>query len=64
MALPHNAVVGLWFVILVFPDHTHLPFLKSTIALLYDNDVMYFMPFYTIETIGITARSCKITLMF
>ena len=26
VALPHSAVVGLLFVILVFPDHNHLPF--------------------------------------
>ena len=61
LAVPRGC---LRFVIVVFPDHTHLLFFiltsakhKSTIVLLYDKDVLYIpCPFWTIETIDVTAR--------
>ena len=31
VALPHSAVVGLQFVIAIFPDHTHLLFARSQV---------------------------------
>ena len=31
VALPHSAVVGLQFVIVIFPDHTHLLFVRSQV---------------------------------